>query len=170
MRLPGRLAAWTLFGFAAAERVHPLLLSPVRLRLFGIVHAHPGISSTTLAAELTISWGTLSYHLARMENAGLILTRRAGRRRLVFPAQPGDVDEEDLVLLREGTSRRVALLVVERPGLDVRDVQQALGITARAAYHNVKRLRDAGLVTGRYPRKYAGLRATPKLYALLGTE
>lgn len=168
-KLPGRLGALSLVALAV-ERVHPLLLSPVRLRMYGIVHQHPGISSTRLAAELGISWGTLAYHLTRMERAGLILTRRAGRRRLVFPSQADATDEEDVVLLKEGTSRRIALLVAERPGLDIQAVQAALGITARAAYHNVKRLRDAGLVEGRYPRKYAGLRATPKLYSLLANE
>lgn len=155
---------------AAPERLHPLLLSPIRLRLYGLVHKHVGISSTRLAAELGISWGTLAYHLTRMERAGLLFTRRAGRRRLIFPPREPGVDEEDVVLLGEGTSRRICLLLVERPGLDVRQVQEALGITARAAYHNVKRLRDAGLVEGRSPRKYAGLRPTPKLYALLAHE
>lgn len=156
-------------GFVA-EHVHPLLLSPVRLRMYGIVHQHPGISSTRLASELGISWGTLAYHLTRMERADLVHTRRAGRRRLVFPSRGHEVDEEDVVLLKEGTSRRIALLVAERPDLDIQAIQNALGITARAAYHNVKRLRDAGLVEGRYPRKYAGLHATPKLYALLAHE
>lgn len=135
-----------------------------------MVHQHPGIASTRLAADLGISWGTLAYHLTRMEAANLLVTRRAGRRRLVFPTQMQDVDEEDVALLREGTSRRIALLIVDRPGLDVPTIQAVLGITARAAYHNVKRLRDAGLVTGRNPRKYAGLQATPKLYGLLANE
>lgn len=162
--------AWSVVTLTAVGPLHPLLLSPVRLRLYGLVHAHPGIASTRLAEDLGISWGTLSYHLVRMERAGLLATRRAGRRRLVFPSQMSDTNEEDVVLLREGTSRRIALLIVERPGLDIAALQKELGITARAAYHNVKRLRDAGLVEGRHPRKYAGLRATPKLYGLLSNE
>lgn len=71
------------------EKLHPLLQFRVRQQIFNKVQARPGISAIQLRRELDASWGTLAYHLRRMERAGLI-ARRPGQR--LYPAEVGARD------------------------------------------------------------------------------
>ena len=64
--------ATTAFGALSQE---------TRLRVFRLLvkHGQAGAAAGTLSEALGIPHNTLSFHLSHMSNAGLVLSRRAGR-------------------------------------------------------------------------------------------
>lgn len=159
----GGLLAWV-------TRVDSKVLeSPERLRILQIVYERPGISVTELAGCLAMSWGQLSYHLARLERAELLHTVKAGRHRLVFPEREPLETPEDRALVLERTARALALLIVDNPQLTVTDLVRLSGETPRVVYYHVKRLLDAGLVTSSSGTHHRGLVASARLAHLLGS-
>jgi DNA-binding transcriptional ArsR family regulator len=105
-----------------------------------------------------------------MEDAGLLHTRAAGRRRLAYPgpaAESPPALDRARAMLAGPTTRRVAEGVLARPGIGIEELLETLGESPRAVYYHVKRLVDAGLVL-RDPRvRYASLSPGPLLQALL---
>ena len=57
------------------------LSQKTRLRVFRLLvkHGQAGAAAGTLSEALGIPHNTLSFHLSHMSNAGLVLSRRAGR-------------------------------------------------------------------------------------------
>lgn len=156
-----------------ADRLAQRLLdSPARQRILSYVHAHPGEPVGGLLARLDMGWGTLHHHLRRLEEAGLLHTRVAGRRRLAYPGPAGEHAhplEKGRAILAGPLTRRVAEAILARPGVGIEELLEALGESPRAVYYHVKRLVDAGLVQ-RDPRlRCAFLTPTPLLAELLGT-
>ena len=100
-----------------------------------------------MGEALGTSWGVTQYHLDRLEKAGLLTSQRTGHHRCYF--LPGAVKREDqktVALFRVDTTRRVAELVVAKPGLTQTQLCAELGISASAMSKQVSRLESAGLV------------------------
>lgn len=159
----------TLVGLARYRDEPRPLQSPLRLQVYHLVLKHPGIAVRELARRAGMTLGGLTHHLQILAAADLVDTRRAGRRRLVYP-HPAPLDEspDDRALLQEETSRRLALTIVEHPHLTVAALVQHTGLSQRVVYYHAKRLLDAGLVSRGSPIDPRGLVATPKLYVMLG--
>lgn len=146
-----------------------VLESPERLRILQIVYERPGISVTELAGCLAMTWGQMSYHLARLERADLLHAVKAGRHRLVFPDQEPIETPEDRALVLEKTARALALLILDNPQVTVTDLVRLSGETPRVVYYHVKRLLDAGLVASSSGIHHRGLVASARLAQLLGS-
>lgn len=130
-------------------RVQPneLLEHERRERVIQLVRERPGIGPTDVAHALGTGWGVTTYHLDRLERAGLVTSQRVGQHRCYFV--PGAVRREDqraVGLVRGDTTRRVAQLVAERPGLTQSQLATQLGLSASAASKQVAKLVDAGLL------------------------
>lgn len=154
-----------------AERIRPehLLQSPARARILLAVHERPGISIGALSKRLSMNVVTLHYHVERLREGGYVRAERAGRRRLVFSASaPAYASPEERAMLLERTARRIALAVVHRRYRSVLELVEDLGESPRVVYYHLKRLREAGLVTGPDGAHGHGIGPTAKLLALLG--
>lgn len=153
-----------------AER---LLDSPGRQRILAMAHSHPGEPVGTFLERLGMGWGTLHHHLKRLEDAGLLHTRAAGRRRLVYPGPAAETIpalEKGRAILAGRTTRRVADAILARPGVGIEQLVVGLGESPRAVYYHVKRLVDAGLALPDPQARYAFLMPGPLLRDLLGDE
>lgn len=162
-----RLTAVAGVGFSPAGGLHPLLRHPTRLRAYALVHERPGLTQDRLARHLEIPAGTLAYHLAALEGAGLLHSVRAGRVRLYYALGAVPHDAEDAALLEHRTTRAILLYLVDHPGAGIDGIRADLDLSERAAYADLKRLHDAGLVRNRGYLKYDRLSPTAKAYALL---
>ncbi|GEM_PF-3169282 len=160
-----------LLGLIRQGDAPPALHSPLRMQVYHLVLKHPGITVRDLARRAGMTLGGLIHHLQVLSAAKLVDTRRAGRRRLVYP-YPAPLDEspEDRALLHEETSRRLALTIVEHPRLTVAELIARTGLSQRVVYYHAKRLLDAGMVQRGTPHDPRGLVATPKLYVMLGAK
>ncbi|MDQ8705299.1 metalloregulator ArsR/SmtB family transcription factor [Streptomyces sp. LHD-70] len=70
------------FSAAEAERAAPLfkaLGDPVRLRLFSLVASHPGGEACVCdISDVGVSQPTVSHHLKKLKQAGLLTSERRG--------------------------------------------------------------------------------------------
>lgn len=130
-------------------RVQPgeLLENERRERVITLVRERPGIGPSEIAQDLGTGWGVTSYHLDRLERAGLVASQRVGNHRCYFlpGAVPRD-QQRSVGLFRADTTRRVAQLVVERPGIPQSELVKTLGLSASAASKQLSKLEGASLL------------------------
>ncbi len=107
----------------------------------------PGCTTRTVASALRISWSTAAYHLRVLRHMGLITAKRQGRHDHHF-VMGGSSQQQQLVqaALQNPTTRRIAQLIKEHPGIIQKDVCEHLGIAPSTASDHLRRLRDAGAV------------------------
>lgn len=163
----GRLLAAAGVGLTLGRGLHPLLRHLTRLRAYALIEQRPGLSLERLARHLELPVATVAYHLGVLEAAGLVQSIRSGRMRLFYAHDALPPDAEDAALLEERSTRAIMLYLVAHPGSGIDDIRQALGLSERASYADLKRLHDAGLVRNLGYLKYDRLHPTPKAYALL---
>lgn len=144
-------------------RVQPdqLLDHERRERVVALVRERPGIGPSELAAALGAGWGAAMHHLDRLERAGFVTSRRMGHHRCYFVpgALPKDAQAQ-VGLFRGATARRIAQLLLEKPGLTQTQLCDALDLSASAASKQLTRLEAAALVRREAARE--GVRVFPQ--------
>lgn len=126
-----------------------LLENETRAEIVDLLEDEPGLSMQEVADRTGLGWGTIVYHLSRLEENDFIHSREAGKARRFFPA--GDVTPQEateLALLNEETPRRIVQALLEEPDLNGRDLADRLDLAPSTISKHVTRLEDAGLVEG----------------------
>lgn len=144
-------------------------LTQAQRRVFGTIERYPGIPLQKLAGQLGITAATAAYHVGRLEEAQMVHSVPSGRRRLIFvgPPQAGHLDAEELAMLRHPSARAVARAVLAAPHDSARRIGSSLTLSRRAYYHQLKRLRDAGLVRCLPEGAYRSVAPSERLVLLL---
>jgi DNA-binding transcriptional ArsR family regulator len=75
---------------AQVGHVFAALADPTRRRLLDLLGPRPASSATALATQLPVSRQAVVQHLAVLEGAGLVTSRRAGRE-VLFSVHPGQL-------------------------------------------------------------------------------
>lgn len=168
----GILALATLL-LAGAPREPDPLTSRQRRMLLDLIRSRPGASVTELMARVPFQWGSMSYHLRRLTEAGLIHTvddPMDGRRKRIYPTVEGSIHvvepprrAPDL----KGLSLQIAQAVAAQPGIHFPDLVALLTTSPRNIHYHLKRLHEQALVTSGSASRYRDLRPTPKLLELL---
>ena len=122
--------------------------------ILGYIMVHAGDTYTDIKRNLMLSNGTLSYHLAVLEKERLVRPQTRGPRKLFFPV--GVRLPEDGGGMHE-LQVRIFRAVQNVPGLAVKDLAGALGITSQHALYHVRALAAQGFV--RLERRGVTLRA-----------
>lgn len=142
-------------------------LATTRDRTRQMIMARPGVSLRELARDLGVTWGTIKYHVTRLEAEGLVGTRVIGRHRVCYHM---DVFDEYLAdaraMLKEPTARRLAMYIVSHPDTNMQDVIANAQASPRMVYYHLKRFIDEGLISARQ-YGYRSIGPTAKLYAAL---
>lgn len=161
------MVAPTAPGTVTPEKTAPL--SARGRRLLHYVRRNPGAVLRDLREMSGLGWGTFYLVLHELEEARLVRTKRQGRARFVYPAEMRIPREPQADHLAPST-RRVALHIIRRPGMDMHLLMEEAGLSTRMAYHHVRRLVEGGFVETEAEGKYRGLRPTAKLFRLLGLD
>lgn len=153
--LPESLRAG-LFGgitpFYHRIRRDEILDSRGRQRVYDSITAEPGLSVRETVDRTGYSWGTIVYHLQRLEGARLVVSKRVGRNRRLFATGHTSEDQAAIAVLRNERTATVAAFVAAHPGTTQQEVCAALGISAPVAHKFLRRLGDANLLT--YEREW----------------
>ncbi len=74
---------------AEAERIFTVLRPPTASKIFTYVLNHPGSFQSQIAQGIIppVHHDTVRYHLTRLEDVGLIETKRSGRTVMIYPGQ-----------------------------------------------------------------------------------
>lgn len=140
-----------------------------RAGLIALVTATPGIALADAARSIGLRLSTARYHIDRLEADGRVISHTIGGRRLLFPSEWRSlVGNGASILLLDRTARRLALAiggsaipsVLERP---------PAGVSRRAAYHHLKRFKEAGMIDCPDPRSYRRCRPSAQLQRIIET-
>jgi predicted transcriptional regulator len=127
-----------------------LLQLETRRRIYEHVRRVPGLHLRQIQRDLEMPMGTLEYHLHQMEKGGLLVTREDGRFKAFYPNEHLDRRDRDfLYYLRQEMPRRIALEVVDQPGISFQELVQRLPIGASTLSFHLKKLRAGSLVEER---------------------
>ncbi|HKZ63209.1 MAG TPA: Ig-like domain-containing protein [Thermoplasmata archaeon] len=141
----GRASAFglVLFPLYVRRKRNEVLEHQTRGMILGYVLVHPGDSYTDIKRNLSLSNGTLTYHLIVLERERIIRSQVRGPRKLFYPMtvrlpeDGGGLHELQLRMFRA---------VREVPGLAVKDLAGALGITSQHALYHLRALATKGFV------------------------
>ena len=145
----------------------------VRRRILGLVRQYPGIHLRELAREADISEQLASYHVERLEVAGLTKSRvEDGYRRIHAAEGPAPTAEERKVLhqLRQPVPLQLVFLLLEEGSASNRDAAERLDVARSTVSYHAGRLRDAGLLTQHDDGRYVLVDAERVEHALLRWE
>ena len=180
MRIPrlsstvgGILSLASVLSAGAPREPDPLVSRQRRMRL-ELIQSRPGSSVTELMAHVPFQWGSMSYHLRRLTEAGLVHMvddPTDGRRKRIYPLGRGGVLGATSRAEREpdlrGLQRLIAQAVVDSPGIGFSELVSRIETSPRNIHYHLKRLHENMLVTSGSVSRYRDLRPTPKLLKML---
>lgn len=124
-----------------------LLALEARRRIYEHLRRVPGLHLRQVQRDLDMPMGTLQYHLHTMERAGLLVTRSDGRFKAFYLNENLDRRDRDfLYYLRQEMPRRIAMEIVEQPGISFQELTDLLPIDASTLSFHLKKLRLSGIV------------------------
>ena len=135
--------------YARLRQGKEILSSEKRQLVLEAVQGQPGVRVAALARDLKMGRTALMHHLAVLERASLVKTRREGHTVSVFPAGVQPPARFDLQL--HPICQKVLRALAGSPeGLtrsELRDL--APDVAERTLNYNIRRLQDAGLIAAR---------------------
>ncbi len=146
-----------------------LLDNPVRARVHDAVAQDPGLTLSEVQARAGVAWGTTVHHLRRLESHGLLvsITQNAHRRYFVSNT-PAAARRSAVSAIRHPTARRIADLVLLRPGIDQSGVCQELGLNGPSVSKHLGQFRGHGLIESERQGRRTLLHPTDGLRAATG--
>lgn len=125
-----------------------MLDNKVRASVFDHVKANPGAHPSAIAQHIGIGWGTVVYHLARLEESSLVTTRMAHNRKCYF-AVGGELDNAGrsaVAAMATDKGRAIVDALRAEPGLSQKALAERLGMSQALASWHVKRLIQSGVL------------------------
>lgn len=119
-----------------------------RARVYAHVKANPGAHPSAMASALGLGWGTIVYHLARLEESKLVTTRSAHARKCYFVVG-ADLDgagRTAVAAMATDKARAIVDALRAEPGLSQKDLAARLGMSQALASWHVKRLVASGVL------------------------
>ena len=113
----------------------------IRRKIIEYVINNPGKHYSDVLRQLDVSRGTLTHHLRRLEEENLIIVRKDGKFKYLYP--PGLVDNNSSLTPGE---RRVYDSIRVVPGSTVKEVAEKVGKSKRTIYHHLDNLSVKGRV------------------------
>lgn len=154
---PGRHVALGLaFPLYTRLKREQVLDHFLRGQVFGAIRTQPGVNFTAIRDTLSLSNGSLSYHLRILELAGFIRSEHEGFYKRFYPADAHTAGNGE-GLVRSALQSRLLHLIRQRPGAPQRDLARETGVTQQAVSYNLRILQDQGLLEaqgGRRSRRY----------------
>ncbi|GAB4319628.1 MAG: hypothetical protein Kow0069_23260 [Promethearchaeota archaeon] len=133
------------------------LLHPTRRVIYKVICENPGAYFYNLAADLSkeqISSGTLSYHLRKLEDSGLISSVKMEGKRVYLPRMLREPDiEKVFLLLRNKRARSVFLYIVNHEGCYQNEIAREIDSHHDTVRYHVEKLEAAGLIVRRKGKK-----------------
>jgi DNA-binding transcriptional ArsR family regulator len=148
------VVGWLLVKFFPALFTRVLgdpLKHPTRRKVYDAVCKDPGANYRAIMAATGLSDGVVRLHLARLEAAGLLVSRRQGKSRLYFENHGRyDANWPSVGALRDPDLRELAQLVAAKPNSSQQELLDAAhaqwGWTRRRTQVRLHRLVRWGLV------------------------
>jgi predicted transcriptional regulator len=138
-----------------------------RDRILDTLSRDPGKNLARICDELRVPRGTASYHLYILERAGAIRRLSAPHTTHFFPARMTPEERSGLAVLHRERALEVALKLIDRPGIEQRELLREIGMDLKVFLAYREALAAEGLVEiERHGRRHR-CSPTPKLLRLV---
>jgi predicted transcriptional regulator len=142
-------AAALFFGGARFVTPAEVLQNDVRRRIFAYLKERVGANLKQVTDDLALTTTNAIWHLRKLEEAGLIHSRRFNGYKVFYPAE-GGVEARRMSLgktaLSNGNAQDVFEHVVANPGTHQREIARALGVNHGTVRWHLKKLMHAELI------------------------
>lgn len=123
---------------------------PRRRTIHKVVAREPGLNWTQLQRKTGLSVGTLMFHLKRLEGAGAVVRKpsTSDNEVLFFTPENEDLwrDPRTRILFGNESTRRIAEIISENPGVSVGEIAEELEVTPAAVRYHISKLDDHRLL------------------------
>jgi predicted transcriptional regulator len=131
---------------ALSEVQASLLRNRIRRSIVGQLDRTPGLNKNQLKKKLDLLPETLEFHLERLKEYDLVVTKPSAQDNevLCFLERDEDLweDEDTRILFGREMKRKVGLYVAEHPGASTAEIAEAVGLEAVTVRHHLKTLRE----------------------------
>ena len=129
------------------------LLHPTRREIYKAICELPGIYFYNLINELaetdriSLSFGTLSHHLKKLQESGLIASTKIDGKRVYYPKQLRNPEiERTFTLLRNENARKIFLYIVNNDKCYQNEIARALGLHHDTISYHAEKLAQETLI------------------------
>lgn len=164
----GKYGLFALLGPLYARLQHDeVLQNRTREAVYRYVVEHPGVNVSEVVKHFGLGWGATVYHLRVLEKNHLVVPTKQGRQVCYF--QNGGTfsipQRAGISALRNANAAHVARVVLERPGVQQRELCRITALAQPTVSWHLARLEEAGLVhaDGAGRKRYTAL---PPLHEL----
>ncbi|GEM_PF-1580740 len=160
----GALAGSLFMGGARFVTPAEVLENDVRAGIYSYLKQSVGANLKQVTDELHLTTTNAIWHLRKLEEAGLIHSRRFNGYKVFYPAE-GGIEARRLSLgktaLANANAQEVFEHVVAHPGTHQREIARALGVNHGTVRWHLKKLMDAELIVETRKGKASVYEPTP---------
>lgn len=131
------------------------------IRVLEYIQENPGSHLRKIKRDLTMSMGTVQYHLVLLEKQGKISSERHNLHKYYFPIGLFEQNEKDILkILNQETAREILMLVLEQQPTQT-DIANIIKISSASVNWHIKRLIELGIIVeqkdGKFKRYTLGI-------------
>jgi len=124
-----------------------LLMHPIRLEIYKFVSETPGSHLYEMVDSLDIPQGTITWHLRKMSESGLIDTVKIGGRRAFFSkALRGINTEQAFAVLKSKKAREIFLYIIKNSDCHQTEIAKDFDLHHDTIRHHCERLESVDLI------------------------
>ena len=125
-----------------------------RNNILEFIRKNPSTHLRKIKNTLGYSMGTIQYHVAKLENDGVIFSKRTGFYKNYFHV--GESDQTDVMsILNLESPRRILLYVAKNEPCSHMDIAKGIGLSSSTVSWHMKKLVDKGIIQLRYDGKFS---------------
>ncbi len=120
-----------------------ILDNDIRSQVFDYVKANPGDHFRSIMSSLSLTNGTLAYHLATLEREEMIKSERDGGYKRFYPRGRQFIGE---VIEINGLQKQILDVIADNPGLSQKKIAMVIGTSTPTVSYHIKALKAARLI------------------------
>lgn len=116
-------------------------------RVLEFIQKNPGSHLRQIKRELSMSIGTIQYHLKYLEKQGRITSEKQNMYRYYFPVGMFKQNEKNILkVFKQETAREIIMIIIEKKNPTQKELVDALKLSAPSISWNIDRLIEYDLV------------------------
>ena len=117
------------------------------IRVLQYIQENPGCHLRQIKRELTMSMGTIQYHLNLLEKQGKVSSERQNLHKYYFPIGLFEQNERDILkILNQETAREILMMIFEKRNPTQTDIANIIKISSASVNWHIKRLIELDLI------------------------
>ncbi len=118
-----------------------------RKMILALINEMPGLRYIELKRITGLAYGTLTYHLSRLESEGRIKTVRTTRKSRYYPACISELEAKIIDCLRNNTCKSILLVLLEHEYVTLQMLIKTLRSGKSTIRYHIGRLMSIGVIT-----------------------